>query len=302
MRKNQKIINLYEDRSIRSIKHVVSIGSEEDLNQFWHYFDAEENSEHKLLYRFIGLLYAFVARLFEEDKELFFEIIIEQNDACFYFTIWNVNVSNALKKLLKKQKKDFAFKSNKKRITIKLIKEVLIRHNEICRDEQEIRRQKLISSVTQQSPVLVLPYTFMHKDDRDEVLKICDDMADLMYRCKKVGFQKDVFIRLRSCLSMFCLNTMPYPQISGVVNLITEFSVLMNTSQEAFIQMSLEEVSLVEGFVNNVDRWANILFVTGGADLYFMDNSLKADLSMIRMQIEPQQLDEEANLDDIFDF
>lgn len=95
---------------------------------------------------------------------------------------------------------------------------------------------------------------------------------------------------------------MPYPQISEVVSLITEFSVLMNTYQEAFSQMSLEAVSLVEGFINNIDRWANILFVTGGADLHFMDNSLKADLAMIRMQVEPQSSNVQTDLDGIFDF
>jgi hypothetical protein len=126
-------------------------------------------------------------------------------------------------------------------------------------------------------------------------------MSDTMYRVKKIGFDDDVLIRLRSYLSMFSLSLMNYQQLSHISNLCVEFSVLINTSQKVFKEMLTEEFALIEGFIHNIDRWANTLFVTGGADLHFMDNSLKADLDMIKMLIQPKEF-EEASLEDIFDF
>lgn len=298
MRKKQKIINLYQDSSIHSIKHVISVGSEEDLNQFWHYFDQEIKNDYSLLYSFIGLMYAFISRLFEEDKALFFELIIEQNDDLFYFTVWNSAVSTAWMKLLEERQNDFEYKRDKKRVTVKLLKEKLVRHDEVYEDEKKNERENLITSLTREVPVLQPPYGFLQVEDREELLKICDDMSDLMYQSKKVGFHQDVFIRLRSYLSIFSLTMMPYPQVSSIARLTTDFSVLMNSYQDAFKTMQFGEMALLEGFVNNIDRWANTLFVSGGADLHFMDNSLKADLERIRMLVEPQPVAQEAQKGD----
>jgi len=303
MRSKQKVINLYQDSSIHSIKHVISIGSEEDLNQFWHYFDQEVKNHYGLLYNFIGLMYAFISRLFEENEELFFELIIEQNDDLFYFTVWNATVSSAWMKLLEEGKNNFEYKTDKKRVTVKLVKEVLMRHDEVYEDEKKNARENLITSLTREVPMLQPPYGFLKPEDRDELLKICDDMSDLMYQSKKVGlFHHDVFIRLRSYLSIFSLTMMPYPQVSSISHLTMEFSILMSSYQDAFKTMQFDTMALVEGFVNNVDRWANTLFVSGGADLRFMDSSLRADMEMIRMLVVPQKITEEDVLDDIFDF
>lgn len=302
MRTKQKIINLYQDSSVHSIKHVISMGSEEDLNQLWHYFDQEVKNEYRLLYSFIGLMYAFVSRLFEENEELFFELIIEQNDNFFYVTVWNTTVCTAWTRLLQEGKNDLEYKSDKKRVTVKLVKEVLMRHDEVRQDEKNNARANLITSLSRKLPEPQSPYGFLQTEDRDDLLKICDDMSDLMYQSKKTGFNQDAFIRLRSYLSVFSLTMMPYPQVSAVCSLTTEFSVFMNSYQASFKTMQSDLMALVEGLVNNIDRWANTLFVSGGADLHFMDNSLKADLAMIKMLVEPKSIVQEAVLDDIFDF
>lgn len=302
MRKKQKIINLYQDESVGSIKHVISIGNEEDLNQFWHYFHSEVINDYRLLYHFIGLMYAFTSKLFEKEKDLFFDLIIEQNDELFYFTIWNADVSNALNELLQEGERECEYKIDKKRITIRLSKEVLLKQDESYGEEQKGRRIGLMQSLKQEKAEPYMPYTFLEKGDKEDILNICEDMSDMMYRAKKVGFQDDVFIRLRSCLTMFSLTLISYPQISHISNVLTEFSVLMNKYQSNFKEMSLEEVALAEGFVHNINFWANTLFVLGGADLHFMNNSLNADLQMIRMLIEPESMEAEGSLDDIFDF
>lgn len=300
MRAQQKIINLYMDSSVRSIKHVVSIGSEEDLNQFWQYFHSEVKDDYKLLYSFISMMYAFSEQLFEDNKETFFELIIEQNDEMFYLTLWNAEVSRLLESLIQEQQRKYEYLRDKKRICIKLAKERLLEEEAVYKDKQQDRTQQIIASLKEEVCCFQPAYTFLENDDKEDILNICDDLADIMYKAKHTRLQTDVFIRLRSSLSMFSLNLMHYSQLSCVSNIIIEFSVLMNTHTERFKQMNKDEIGLIEGFVNNMERWAKTLFVLGGADLHFMDNSLKADLDMIKMLVEEQE--EVVLLDDIFDF
>lgn len=49
MRSERKIINLYDAKNISSVKHVVSIDSEDDLNQFWDYITSLEVFRHLYL-------------------------------------------------------------------------------------------------------------------------------------------------------------------------------------------------------------------------------------------------------------
>lgn len=302
MRNQQKIINLYRDSSVCSIKHVISIGSEEDLNQFWHYFHSEVTKDYKFLYRFIGVLYAFTARLFEKNDALFFELIIEQNEECFYFTVWNTEVSEALNLLLGGKSKAHEFRVDKKRITVKLDKETSLRQEALYLEKQNGRVARLMASVQSEEKGVQEPYDFLDKEDQEEILDICAEMVDNIARAKKHGFSNDLFTRLRSSLSLFSLTLIPYTRIFFVSNLITEFSVLMNNNKAPFQQMPYEQIALIEGFVSNMERWAHTLFVLGGADLHFMDSSLRADLEMIKRLLEPEEAEDEAALEAIFDF
>lgn len=301
MRTEQKIINVYQDSSIQNIKHVISIGDEEDLNQFWHYFHSEIVNDYKLLYSFISLMYTFSFRQFESNKGVFFELIIEQNEEYFYFTLWSADISKALKLFLDQRSSGFEYKVDKKRISVKIVKELLSLDNEIYDDRQEHRRRQLLVALNEDKPAVQVPYDFLEEEDREEVLKICDDMSDIIYRVKKSGFHRDSFIRLRSSLSMFSLSLLPYAQLCKVSSIITEFSILMNNHEESFQKMSYSEISLIEGFINNIERWTQILFVVGGADLHFMDNSLKADLEMIKMLVEPTE-EKAFEVDEVFGF
>jgi len=58
----------------------------------------------------------------------------------------------------------------------------------------------------------------------------------------------------------------------------------------------------VYGFIGNIDRWLNTLFIQGGADLSFMNNSIKADYETISQIIAPTACEENFDLDDIFNF
>ncbi len=108
---------------------------------------------------------------------------------------------------------------------------------------------------------------------------------------------------MRSIFSLFCLTLSYYKKISPIAITISNFSNLINGNEDRFIKLTKLELMLIDGFIENIDTWLQTLFIKGGANLYFMDNSLKADFETIQEMILPQKnASEEISLDDVFDF
>ena len=82
MRTKRKIINLYTEyaKDIYSIKHVISIATEEDLNQFWDYITCTQDSMHDELHNFVSSFYNFALIYMSNTDAYFFEIILEENE------------------------------------------------------------------------------------------------------------------------------------------------------------------------------------------------------------------------------
>lgn len=289
MRKQRKVINLFEDKNIFSIKHVTSISTEEDLNQFWDFLLDTENSSHQLI-RFITQFYNFSLEYLRNENSNFFEIILEENDSFVYFTLWNQAVSSLFAKHLEKCTLESL--DIKNRISIKIPK------------EKKPIKIKSIKQKKQKKIIKVLePYTFIEIEDLDELLKLNDDLQEVVYQLKKHGFNHNLFISFRSILSLICLTLRYYQEIKMMATTITDFSNLINTNQEKLLEIENEEMELIIGFINNIDTWLQTLFVKGGAELSFMDNSIQADYNTIVHIIDADTLAvEDTNLDDIFDF
>ena len=120
MRKRRRIVNLYNDAKTSTIKHVISISSHNDLNQFWKFVNSTNNPQYKLINQFSTQLYNFSLTYISNEKTIFFEIIVEESDENFYFTIWNQNAAIEFEKYIEKTSTEFIHQLN--RITIKINK------------------------------------------------------------------------------------------------------------------------------------------------------------------------------------
>ena len=129
-------------------------------------------------------------------------------------------------------------------------------------------------------------------------------MQDIIYNINNSRFNDKTFISLRSTISLFCFTLRYYDQLFPMANTITNFSNLINANENRFKDLSILEFRLISGFIQNIDKWLQTLFVKGGANLYFMDNSMKADFAIIEQVFEPDKLafNESKSLEDIFNF
>lgn len=166
-----------------------------------------------------------------------------------------------------------------------------------------LREKVLIKSVNKNSKMIIYEaFDFIGHEDLEELLHLNDDLQEIIYFASKTEFNNDVYIKLRSTFSLFCFTLRYYDEISKLTLSINDFLNLLNTQKERFLLLDKFELELLYGFIGNIDRWIMTLFVKGGADLHFMDNSIKADCETISQIITPKEEDMEFNLDDIFDF
>ena len=301
MRTKKNIINLYEDKKINTIKQVVSIANEEDLNIFWSFVTTSENSAHNLVHTFITQFYNFALHYMENKDAEFFEIILEDTEKYFYFTLWNKKISLLFKEHIQETSLNHLYDDNK--ITIRLNKLKFQKNIEKINKKNEIRTEELIQSVSNKKTLEIKePYLFMESEDLRELLKLNDDMQELIFLIQNNSLTNEIFISLRSSISLFCLILRYYDNISPMATTITDFSNLLNLHRNKFIELDKNELELICGFINNIDRWLENLFVLGGVDLYFMDNSMQADLDTISYMISPVEDFDNNDLDNIFDF
>lgn len=301
MRKQQKVINLFNDGLIQSIKQVVSIGDEEDMNQFWEHIISIQASDSHETYAFFISLYELSSQFLMLHPTGFFEIIIEQSDEHYYFTVWNKEFVHFAHKHWEKRGLDY--QSNDKRMTIRLSKSLLDEKKSEKLAEDNARIDHFLATIQRSNPIKVIPpYRFMDRDDIIELNDVAKDMNEYLYTAQEIGFSPEVLIRIRTYFSRISVILNHYEEIEQIAIVMTEFSMMINQYKEVFSQLSSDQIRLIEGFTRNFERWLTILFKEGGAELNFMDRSLRADMEMIRLMIEPPKAVTAEELDAIFDF
>lgn len=297
MRKQQKIINLFEDTSIYAIKEVVSIANEEDLNQLWEHITAHHTHETSKSYPFFISLYELSERFLVTYPELFFEIIVEQSDEFFYFTVWNREFCQFVGQHW--EKRGIEHLSDGKKITAKLHKPIA---HEVV-DHDTIRINHLLSTLTTPEITQLVPaYTFMDLEDLHELRELSEDLSEHLAQIQFSSLTNDAFIKMRSYFSLICVILNHYEQVEEMALIMSEFSMMINQNKEDFCTLSKEQVGLIEGFSHNFKRWLTVLFIQGGAQIGFMNNSMRADMETIRAITQPCSHSSEEDLDAIFDF
>lgn len=297
MRRKQKIINVFEDKAVYAVKHVISITDEEDLNQLWEYIITAHAHEKSKTYPFFVSLYELSERFLRNFTEIFFEIIVEQSDKYYYFTVWNKSFILFVREHWEKRGVELAY--DDKRITVRLHKPVLNEKNE----DEEIRITQLLSRIQKsESTENIPPYSFMESNDLHELIELAEDLNTHLYEAFNTSLTNDVLIRLRSYFSMIAVILNHYEEVEEMALIMSEFSMMINQNKEDFVCLSNDQIGVIEGFARNFERWVKILFIYGGAEIDFMNRSMRADMETIKSLTQPQIEVSEEEIDAIFDF
>jgi len=297
----ENIINLFGDHHISSIRQVFSFTSENDLDQCWNYFQDSHSESITNRNYFMSLFYEFSHQYMTASENSNFELILEQSENHVYLSIIDRHLTPSLSEFLENKMLEYHFL--KETLTIRLEKEdkASAQTVETMAVAAEIENDEELSvSLSKQ----IKAYDFITNDDLIELLALCEDMQDIISFAKNMGCIEDLYIRFRSCFSLFLVTLGNYPELDKVYDTISSLSTLINSNQERFLTLTIDEIAFFDGFMYSLERWLKALFVEGCVSLDFMDDSLQADVETISMLIANSSSAKctKEELDDIFDF
>lgn len=267
---------------------VFKINSEKDVDDFWSYLIFRLNLERNeknydrfaRLYNFLNDNKNFLSPLKSINISL-----RESSEKYFLFieTSIDVMINRFIKRL---EALNFPYSYDKKVLSYAIEKRVPKETAGVKKSEAE-------------KPGV---YDFISPNDLEEMRYCIEKMHDGSY--SKVYMEElSAYRETLSCYSGFLQQ---YPQLGSINSSVAELCIILSLYSEESAEMGIDFRRLLQSFVNNIWYWQESLFVKGGEDLHFMDDSFRADLSQIKMTLklydEVGEEEELALLEDIFDF
>ena len=145
-------------------------------------------------------------------------------------------------------------------------------------------------------------YNFISESDLDEMTSCMKNMKDSSYNNV---YLKD-FNSYKDTISYYSSTLQLYPQLIKISTFVAELSFILSHYEDECLNLGIDFKTLLQSFVNNLASWQEKLFIIGGEELHFLDDSFEADLSQIKIALSlydtQDQKECSSSLDEIFDF
>jgi len=278
--------------SLFAYKTIFSIDSIAALDDFWSFLIFRLNLEQsQYTYDRFARLYNLLDehRKKLSDRDVVYIILEESNDK--YFLSIDTTITELLEHIIARlDTLKFAYLHESNLLSYSIsIKQTI--HND---SKENIATLKTYN------------YTFMDPQDLDEMQNILEKMHVKNYEQISLCLTASELNDYRSTFSYYSSYLRFYSQLSTVNNIVAELSVLLSLYSEDCLALGDDFRLILSSFLNNLIHWQDKLFIKGTEELDFMDNSLKADLSQIKIVLnlydEQSIEDDDTFIDDIFDF
>ena len=280
----RKVINLFDDKSIKCHKTVFNITSEEDLYEWWEFHLESSLSENTKLINFVHALYRAISRACESInfKSRFqggFDIIYEYSLNSAYWTIWNEELAcEILKHTQSLQHIDS--KQDEKKISFHL-----------TLDQNETLLTPLNRSGTPAKKVnstkKLIVYNFFDGDDFISLQELQEDLNDQLSSLHSTGFNEITINYLLHDLNQYILILQHYTECHIITRALQELSYFMNEHKSIITNLDSTYVSLFEGLIVNIIHWFEALFINGIEKFETFDKSIEADVEIIKTMVAP---------------
>ncbi|MDA7817303.1 hypothetical protein N9A28_03875 [Sulfurimonas sp.] len=148
-------------------------------------------------------------------------------------------------------------------------------------------------------------YSFIDSDDISEMSDTLERMQEKNYEQLNIPLSINEVNEYRSTFSYYSSYLKYYSQLNTINNIVAELSVLLSLYPNECLAAGENFRVVVKSFLNSLEYWQEKLFIEGSQKIDFMDNSLKADLSQIKIILnlyDEIEDDSTCSIDDIFDF
>lgn len=274
--------------------------NEEDLAQLWESMQSsiKENVRANFLSDLIRVLYQLGSVML--SKRVQPQIIMEENDRFYFFSILNTKILPTQKiiQLIEKSLENAVYKFESNLLSFQVTKELRLPKPDIA---VEVNQEKTVTqppkeAVTYKKQIEVLQkFTFMESEDLTSLeLKLNELSTQFMWMGSNELNGDDVdqilnaFERTSSILMLY-----NETQTLGIA--IRDLTTIIQKDEKVFIEMAPQMSALCKSFNNDLILWLKSVFYDGAPSVNYMDASIISNIQMVQSFLSPP---EEVNLDD----
>lgn len=306
MTSNRKTINLYNDKNIKSFKTVFNITNDNDLNDFWFYFEESEIYKNTKVFDYSTEIFNIISFVLKKcTKGFFFDIIFEKSDKFAYFTIWNNYITNLF--LEDKRVKNLEYANNQEKISFKIalsdenINFKTFEKEKTHKDKEIPHIDTKLSKVQIENREKVI-FNFIDGKDLTSLYDCLDDLVALFIDNETKLLDENLLLRATSDFSELATTLSFYEELYVVYGLLSEFSSFLTTNKNTLLSSKINLFHLFEALINDLIKWLDSLFKFGTVSIDFLDASIKANIETIKNFAFDTQEHSHSSVDDIFDF
>jgi len=292
--------NLFDD-NIKIYKTVFCIKNEKDIDEMWNYCNILMSSSEikkNLITSIIRFLYNMPICDSKKGLNHSIKIYFEYSEKYFYVSFQDACLCKfiGIKKGLFNGISYGVFED-----TISMRIEYGIETKSTVSNTLDVN--KYTSSIEPIKPKII--YDFINQDTLVTMQEIIDETFAELILIEKRGFSEKSLTKLIYLGEDYINNISYYNEIRTVTNTLNELILIMSQNKNTIIEMKVQFVTFFNGITTSMQRWQEDIFVNGVDNLHFLDDSIHADVLMIKelLNLENSQSCESFEtfeLDDVF--
>lgn len=276
--------------------------NEEDLAQLWESMltTIKDNVRTNFLSDLIRVMYQLSSAML--SKKVQPQIITEENDEFYFFSILNTNIipSHKILQLIEKTLQNSVYKLDSNLLSFQVAKEYNPAQLEVTANvspkkvTQEKPKEPIIITYKKETESLQ-KFDFMESEDLTALeLKLNELVTQFMWMGSNELNVDDVdqivnaFERTSSILML-------YSQTQTLGMAIRDLTTIIQQDEKVFIEMAPQMSALCKSFNNDLILWFKSVFYEGAPSVNYMDASIISNIQMVQSFLSPPQ---DVSLDD----
>ncbi|MDP3021630.1 MAG: response regulator [Sulfuricurvum sp.] len=274
--------------------------NEEDLAQLWESMlvTIKDSVRTNFLSDLIRFIYQLSSAML--SKKVQPQIIMEENDAFYFFSILNTKILPAQKitQLIEKSLENAVYKFESNLLSFQVAKELRVPKPEVIREvkSETTVTQKPKEQVVYKKEIEILQkFNFMESEDLTSLELKLNELATQFMWMGSNELNVDDVDQIVNAFERTSSILMLYSQTQTLGMAIRDLTTIIQQDEKVFIEMAPQMSALCKSFNNDLIIWLKSVFYDGAPSVNYMDASIISNIQMVQSFLSPP---EDVNLDD----
>ena len=298
-KENNRNINLFT-KEIFSRHTNFIIDGEDSLSEFWEYYLLTESKKSDTLSDIVRTLFAIADTQLRLSIHSY--IYVEESENQKFFTLTNIDKlpPKIVNLIIKKNHLQEQYKMENGKISILLSCE--------SKEEIELIEENILESIPTPTPTkfetsgTLEVFDYLESEDLEELEEYIGELNSVLLVIGSGDITLEEIGEINSYLNQISSITSTYSKIYAISQALQILSNDISTHTNQFIENSEALAPMFKAFSNDLLSWINLSFYTGAPSIDFMNDTIAVNCQTIGGMLKMDEVEDEADFDDIFDF